>query len=129
MHLERSLDSLPIGRRDPRRGRGIHALQARVQRRPAELARLRVELVAQRRVRARQAREPLAQRAQIEQRAPDEQRQPAAGGDVAHGGGRVASESARRVRLARLEDVDQMVRQPARVQRRDGFAVPMSRPR
>ena len=118
VHLERALDALPIGRRDPRRGGGSTRCEPRVQRRPAELARLRVELVAHRRVGARQARETFAQRAQIEQRAADEQRQPTASRDARDGRRRVASETARGVRA-----------RSARRCRSDGAARARGRPR
>ena len=60
----------------------------------------------------RHLRESAAQRTEIEHRAADQQRQLAARADVVDRPPRVAHELARRIRLRRIENVDQVMRMP-----------------
>ena len=120
VHLERSLDALPVARRDPR-GRGrVHAPQALVQCVPAKLRRFAIELGTDGLIGARQRREAVAQSAQIEQCAADQQRQSAARADLRDRARGILREASRRVRLRGLEDVDEVVRHRS-AGRRGGF--------
>ena len=76
MHLERALDALPVARRDPRGGCGVHVAASRSCSAGQPCSRrFAIELGAHGVIGARQRREAVAQRAQIEHRAADEQRQ------------------------------------------------------
>ena len=90
-----------------------------MQRGPAHGGTLLVESRADASVGARQRREPVAQRAQIQQRAADQERHAAARGYLANRGGRFAREAARRIGLGRIADVDEVMRHaPAHLGRR-----------
>ena len=108
---------------------GSTRAQALVQRAPAKLRRFAIELGTDGSIGARQRREAVAQRAQIEQRAADEQRQPAARADLgdrarAHRARSVLPSTTPSARGCRRGDAARAARIAA-----EGFAVPMSRPR
>ena len=115
MHFERTLNSLRIVRLDARaRHCGSSAASSRMQRRPAALRRFGIDCRTHCRVRRRHLRESAAQRTEIEHRAADQQRQLAARVDVVDRLPRVAHELSGRVRLRRIENVDQVMRIAAR---------------
>ena len=125
--LERALDPLRVVRVDAGRGFGIELAELRMQRRPAFARGPLVDRSAQLRRRLGQVAMP-AQRAQVEHRSANEQRNAAAGLDSSMRGQRHRARTARRNSLARLADVDQVMRH-ALAQLREGLAVPISSPR
>ena len=108
--LEGTLDALAVGRRQPRGGDGIDACQLGVQRGPAARCGLGIERGAQAAVRRRHLVQAVEQRLEVEHRAADQQRQSAARVDLADQPRRVGDELRRRVGLARVEHVDQVMR-------------------
>ena len=100
-----------------------------MQRRPAALRRFGVDVRAHLRVGRRHLREPTPQRTEIEHRAADQQRQLAAPVNVVDRLPRIAHELAGRIRLRRVENVDEVMRMTRAAPRRDGLPVPMSMPR
>ena len=117
MDLERTLDALPVagsnphgGRPTTSRNRSCSAAQPR--------AEAPVDLGANVCDGTRQRRQTFAQRAQIEQRASDEQRQPPTSPDRRDETRCVAREPSCRVRLHRLQNVDEMMRHAVAYRRR-----------
>ena len=113
MHFERTLNTLRIVRLDAARGLRIERRELGVQRRPAALRGLGIDRSSHSRIRLRHIRESTAQCTEIEHRAADQQRQLAAGTDVVDRAPRVAHELPGRVRLQRIENVDEVMRMPA----------------
>ncbi len=110
VHLERALDALRVAGGQARGGDGVDALQFLPQRVEAVARELRGEPGAHLAVGRGQRVEALEQRLEVEHRAADEQRQRAARGDAGDQPLGVGDEARRRVRLGRVEDVDQVVR-------------------
>lgn len=109
-HFERPLDPLRIVRREPRGRVGIDLREPRVQGGPAIARGFRIESRAHVRIGAGQVVEPLRQRLVVQHRAAREQRRAAARGDLTDQAQRVGAETRGRIRVGRIDDVDQMVR-------------------
>lgn len=109
-HFERTLDPLRIVRCEPRGRVGVDLREPRVQRGPAIALGFGIERRAHVRIGARQVIEPLRQRLVVQHRAAREQRRAAARGDLADQAQRVRAETRGRIRIGRIDDVDQVMR-------------------
>src|SRR6266568_605948 len=107
--LECPLDALRIGGFQPRGGFRIDAGKLRVQRLRAALRRRSIDVGAHLGVGFGQIGKSFAQRLEVKHGAPDEQRDPPTRCDFPHQAQRVFSETGGRIRLGRVDDVDQVV--------------------
>lgn len=105
-----ALNSLRIVRREPRGRVGIDLREPRVQRGPAVARGVGIECRTDLRIGARQVVEPLRQRLVVQHRAAREQRRAAARDDLADQPQRVRTEFRGRIRVGRVDDVDQVMR-------------------
>jgi hypothetical protein len=110
MHFERALDALRVGRAESRCRCGIDSCQRRMQCRPAFPGRACVDAPPYLRVSVRQSAQSFGQRLEVQHRTADEQRHAPAGADPGSRRERIRPEPCRGIRFARIDDVDQVVR-------------------
>jgi hypothetical protein len=127
-HLERALDALAVLRREPRGRHGVDLREPRVHGGPAVRGGFGVDARAHGRIGRGHGVDAVEQRLEIQHGAAHQQRQRAARADLADEPRGIGHEGGGAVALARIEDVDQVVRHRA-CSAAVGLAVPMSMPR
>ncbi|MCY1515204.1 hypothetical protein D9M68_497800 [compost metagenome] len=109
-HLERALDALAVLRCEPRGGDGVDLRQPRMHGRPAERGGFGVQARAHGGVGRGHGVDAVEQRLEVQHGAAHEQRQRAARADGVDEPRGVGDEGGGAVAVARIEDVDQVVR-------------------
>ena len=110
VNFERPLDALRIAGLKTRRGLRIDRRQPCMHRRPAELRRLVIQRCTRGRVGGGQVIEAGRECTRIEHRAAHQQRQSTSAANFADQLPRIAHEAGGRIRLARIDQIDQVMR-------------------